>query len=897
MNDLLPGRGADLAAIHRFVDAATRDGGALLITGEPGVGKTVLLDAAARYGSAAGARILRTAGAASGGHARYQALDQLLAPLSDEFGAGDALRVALGLAGGPAPGRLRVSHETLDLLRRTGERRPLLVLVDAGEDLDEDSARVLTFVARRLAGSRVAMIFAGRAPWASGVLGRGGLPEHPVGPIDGEAAATLVERQHPGIAPHVRDRLVAEAGGNPQALLEYAAALTDGHRSGADPLPVPLPIGERARALTGAVLAEFPPATREVLLLAALEETGDLTAVRAAAGGADVLAALAPVVRRGHVTVDERARRVTFAHPLLRAAIVVHAVDLQLRRAHRALAAAWAHEPDRQVRHLAAAGGGADADLAERLRENAAAAIRRGATAAALDALTLAAETTPDPAQRNRWRLEAAFLRADLTGDLRHADRLLDDAGTAGADSLPLAVTVASVALNGDIASGAAHRVLVEAVEAYEHNTDADDPTLIAALHALVANCWFSAVPESWEPYERAAARLRPRPPADLEIAAAGLGNPVALTGRLLGELDAAVDALRAEDNPVVITRTALPCVYTDRLAACREPLTRVIRTGGTRVALHATTSYGLDLWQSGRWSELLELAADGVARCERYGYRRYRAILGGYHSALVAVARGDTGPGLAAATEMAATMTARGAGIGAHFAHQIRALAATGDGDHAEAFREATAISPAGTLAPYTPHALWVLLEVVEGALGAGRVPEARAHVEAMTTAGLAGISPRLAMVTAGCAAMVDDDAAAFERALAVPEGERWPFDLARVHLAYGRHLRRRRRPAAARAQLTSALEIFERLGARPWIRQAAGELRAEGRRGAAPDDDRILSPQERRVAELAAAGLSNKQIGERLGLSSRTVGNHLYRVFPKLGITSRAALRDALD
>jgi hypothetical protein len=162
MNDLLPGRGADLAAIHRFVDAATRDGGALLITGEPGVGKTVLLDAAARYGSAAGARILRTAGAASGGHARYQALDQLLAPLSDEFGAGDALRVALGLAGGPAPGRLRVSHETLDLLRRTGERRPLLVLVDAGEDLDEDSARVLTFVARRLAGSRGAMICAGR---------------------------------------------------------------------------------------------------------------------------------------------------------------------------------------------------------------------------------------------------------------------------------------------------------------------------------------------------------------------------------------------------------------------------------------------------------------------------------------------------------------------------------------------------------------------------------------------------------------------------------------------------------------------------------------------------------------------------------------------------------------
>ncbi|WP_127502400.1 LuxR C-terminal-related transcriptional regulator [Actinoplanes solisilvae] len=796
MNDLLPGRAGDLAAIHGFVDAATRDGGALLITGEPGMGKTVLLDAAARYGSAAGARILRTAGDEFGGNADYQALDQLLTPLHEGLAADAALRVALGLAGGPEPGLLRVSHETLDLLLRTGERRPLLVLVDAGQHLDGNSARVLTFAARRLAGSHVAMILA----WTS--LIRGGLRELALGPIDDEAAGRIIERRHPGIDPRVRDRLVTEAAGNPRALIEYADALTDDHRSGADPLPVPLPIGDRARAVTGVALAAFPPETREVLLLAALDEDGDLTAVRAAAGGGDVLAALSPVVRRGYVTVDERARLISFAHPMLRAAIVGHAAGLQLRRAHRALATAWAYEPERQGRHLAAAGGDADAMLTGPARESAAAARLRRATADA-----------------------------------------------------------------PQLATGPAHRLLVTAIEAYENNTDPDDPALIAALYALMVNCWLGAVPARWQAYER----LRPES-AGLQLVAIGLGNPVALTRRLLGEIDAAAAALGGEDNPDVITRTALACVYTDRLAACREPLARAI---GMRAGLHATMSYGLDLWQSGRWTELLELTAG-------------RALLAGYPAALVAVARGDS----TAADAMAATPP----GLGDHFAHQVRALAALGEGDHAAALREAASISPVGTLADYTPHALWVLLEVVEGALGAGRPADARAHVEAMTKAGLAAISPRLAMVTAGCAAMVDEDPAGFERALAVPEAERWPFDLARLQLAYGRLLRRRRQPVAARAQLTSALEIFQRLGARPWTRQATDELRAEGRQTAAPDDDRTLSPQERRVAELAAAGLSNKQIGARLGLSARTVGNHLYRVFPKLGITSRAALRDAL-
>jgi ATP/maltotriose-dependent transcriptional regulator MalT len=242
-----------------------------------------------------------------------------------------------------------------------------------------------------------------------------------------------------------------------------------------------------------------------------------------------------------------------------------------------------------------------------------------------------------------------------------------------------------------------------------------------------------------------------------------------------------------------------------------------------------------------------------------------------------------------------------RGAGITIQFAHHVRALVYLAGGDPDRAYHEAAAISPAGTLAPYRPHALWVLIDLVEAALRSGRVEEARAHVAVMVRERVGRLSSRLALVAAGCAAMVADGEeadAGFQRALATPGAERWPFDRARIQLAYGEQLRRTRRTATARTQLRAALETFERLGARPWARRAAEELRAGGTTApsAAPATIELNGP-ELRIAQLAAAGLSNRQIGEQLRMSHRTVGAHLYRIFPKLGITSRAALHGRLE
>jgi DNA-binding CsgD family transcriptional regulator len=224
------------------------------------------------------------------------------------------------------------------------------------------------------------------------------------------------------------------------------------------------------------------------------------------------------------------------------------------------------------------------------------------------------------------------------------------------------------------------------------------------------------------------------------------------------------------------------------------------------------------------------------------------------------------------------------------------------GQGEFEDAYQNSAAISPPGVLASHVPLALWVAMDLVEAAVRTGRHAEAAAHVTAIRDVGIAALSPRLALLaTASEAIAAPNDIAPglFQEALAVPGADRFPFDLGRVRLCYGERLRRARATTNSRAQLTAALEIFERLRARPWAARAAGELRAAGQadpRASLRGRDSLTS-QELEIAELAAAGLTNKQIGQRLFLSHRTVGAHLYQIFPKLGVTSRAALRDALD
>lgn len=906
----LIGRDRELEILTKFFEQAAAEGGAFLLVAGPGAGKTALLDAAADAAEQAGIGVLRAAGVEFEADLTYSGLHQVLLPLSGEFGRlsaahRDALNVALGYGEGPPPDRLLVSTATLTLLHRAAGARPMLMIIDDLQWLDRASATVLGFVARRLAASRIGFLAALR-PGAESFFERVGLPLYELGPLDDQAANALVGSCFPELAPRVRQRVVAEAQGNPLALLELPAMLSGAQRAAAEALPALLPLNRRLQGLFASRAADLPEPARYLLLLAALEGSGDVRVLHAAAGQHDIYD-LAPAEQAGLVRVSDSNRRLIFRHPLTRSAIVELSTSGDRRRAHRALAGQLADQPERQAWHLAEAAPGPDETIAGMLEDAAHRTLSKGDAVGAVASLLRAAELSPLRSDQSRRLADAAYVGAEVTGDLRSVSPLLDAARRADpklSGSLPAAVAASYFLLNGDGDVDAAHRLLAGAIRNYRSEHAAGDETLLEALNTLLSVCLFGGRPELWGPFDAAVARFAPKVPQLLMVASKTLSDPVRTAGPVLGQLDAVIAGLDFEADPTRIVRTGIAAFYVDRLAACQGALWRVVHDGraggavGSAIqALILLSYHGI---QSGDWDTAHRLAEEALQLCEARGYH-LSAWPARYCMALLAAARGDYNVTAAFTDQMIAWATPRGVRAAWHYSWHALALAALGQGAFEKAYQNAAAISPAGVLASHIQPALWVPMDLVEAAVRTDRHAQASAHVTAMRDAGITGLSPRLALLAAASEAIAgaDDDAPRlFDKALAIPGADRFPFDLARVRLCYGERLRRARATTGSRTQLTAALEIFERLGAKPWAARAASELRATGQtesrarqRGREP-----LTPQELEIAELAAAGLTNKQIGQRLFLSHRTVGAHLYQIFPKLGITSRAALRDAL-
>ena len=906
----LIGRDRELEILARFLEHAATDGGAFVLAGEPGAGKTALLDAAADAAEEAGTGVLRAAGAEFEADLAYSGLHQVLLPVFGQFerlGAThrDALNVALGYGDGPPPERLLVSTATLTVLLQAAAARPVLMVVDDLPWLDRASAGVLGFVARRLAGSRLGFLTALR-PGEESFFERAGLPQHELEPLDEQAANALVSSRFPELAPSVRLRVVAEAQGNPLALLELPAMLSGAQRAAAEALPVVLPLSRRLQALFASRAADLPEPARRLLLLAVLEGSGDVRLLHAAAGqqGIDDLA---PAEQAGLVRVSEGTGRLVFRHPLTRSAIVELSTSGERRRAHRALAAQLADQPERRAWHLGEAAVEPDEQIAGLLEETAQWTLRRADAVGAVSALLRAAELSPAGADRSRRLAQAAAVGAAFSLDTDTVSTLLSNAGEASPESatyLLTAVAAAFVLLNGEGDVITAHRLLSQAIEDQARPDRISDTGIFEAVSGLFLMCRLGGRPELWTSFHAAVSGFAPDVPKDLHLLGQTCADPVRTAAGVLPLVDAAIAGLRSETDHLRILTISSTAHFTDRQPGCREALWRVVREGrrGSGVAplITALDHLGLDAWLAGQWDQAQELADEGLELSLAHGYPLLTWSFR-YRQALIAAARGAYDGAHTLTDEMLRWAAPRRIGLAGLAAHHVRSVAALGRGDFEDAYQHATAISPAGVLASHVPLALWVLMDLVEAAVRTGRHTEAAAHVTAMRDAGIAAISPRLALLAAGSEAITAADDLApglFEKALAVPGADRFPFDLARVRLCYGERLRRARATTGSRAQLTAALEIFERLGARPWAARAAGELRAAGRTHprADPRERDPLTPQEREIAMLAAAGMSNKEIGQRLFLSHRTVGAHLYQIFPKLGITSRAALRDAL-
>jgi DNA-binding CsgD family transcriptional regulator len=908
----LNGRADELALIQEFLDRLPLVGGALMLLGEPGVGKTALLNAAFDAASRTGMRVLSAAGTEFEADMTFSTLHQALDPLRHTFAQlsgphREALNIALGLGEGSVPERLVVATATLALLREAATERPVLVVVDDLTWVDRASAKVMGFVARRLAGSRIGFLAAAR-PQEESVFDRAGVPSVELRPLDDEASATLVSTHFPALAPRARRTVLETAQGNPLALLEFGAALTQPRgRARQAPGPV-LSQSRRLQTLYAARIEQLPAPARSLLLVLSLDGSRDLRVLEGIAAAGRFRDQLAVVQEARLVYVDDGTERVEFRHPLIRGAAVELASDEERRRAHLALAAVFKNDPDRQAWHLSEAATAPNEPVAAQIEQAGRRSLRRGDAVGAVSALTRAARLSPAPADRGRRLAEAAYIGADVTGEVRGVSALLADADRTGVDqgaSLETASAAAFALLIGDGDVDTAHGLLVGAIEHRAETDDTIDTALEEALHTLLRVCYFGGRAELWEPLERALDRLGANAPAGVEIRAKTQGDPAVRAAEALPRLDAAISALARETDPTRIIRVATASSFVDRLPGCRQPLRRLVRDGRAGGSVSAVIGglilLGLDDFWTGQWDEAEDLCDQAVHLCVRHGYTLYTPSAR-HVQALVAAARGDYARVRSLTDVMLQFAAPRRIRSVQFAAWHARTLAALSRGDYEDAYQEAIKITVPGVLGSHNPYVLFAALDLVDAAARSNRSADGASHARLLQDVGIGQLSSRLMLAESGSAAIAADDETAiplFERALATPGIDRWPFDLARVQLAFGERLRRVRAARESRVPLIAALETFERLDAKPWAGRAEGELRASGQLGQANRgrDRASLTPQERQVAELAAAGLTNKEIGQQLFLSHRTVSGHLHRIFPKLGITSRAALRDGLS
>ncbi|HET6986957.1 MAG TPA: helix-turn-helix transcriptional regulator, partial [Kribbella sp.] len=504
---------------------------------------------------------------------------------------------------------------------------------------------------------------------------------------------------------------------------------------------------------------------------------------------------------------------------------------------------------------------------------------------------------------RSRRLIEAAYL-ASVTGQPDEVPRLLAEAGQAPDTPTGLVfATTAHLLTNQEGDVDAAYRLLTRALDDLDGAANGDRRYHDGILYTLLLVCLYSLRPEPWALLDKAMARFEPEAVVPFRLCHDAYVDPSRTADAIREGLAQAFAALPTDPAPWELMPLAFAAVAMDVLSDYRYLLTRMIdreRDGGTiAMVVPGLMLLCHDSYAHGQWDEAERLAQDGLDLAEVYGCHfwagQIRALL-----ASGAALRGNADLSRSRRTETTNWAAPRGMGVTEAYARSAGNLAAMGQGDFDEAMVQATRIAPPGAPSAGVPGR-WVVLDLVEAAVRSGHIDQARAHVAAAQQAGLHRISPRIALIVAGGAALTADDEAGalFEAALSIPDAARWPWEHARVQFAYGQWLRRTHDTAFARVQLNAALETFERIGAEGFAQRVRGELRAAGVASAAPRDLPVcpLTAQERQIAELAATGLTNKQIAERLFLSHRTVASHLHRVYPKLGVASRTALRVALD
>ncbi|MGP3921151.1 LuxR C-terminal-related transcriptional regulator [Nonomuraea sp. 10N515B] len=890
---MLHGRQAEQAVIGKLLEGRS---GALVVRGEAGIGKSALLESCV---ASARVRELRVTGVESEADLPFAALHLLLRPVVDHIEAlppqqAEALRGALGLGGATRGDRFLVGLATLSLLVELSAAGPVVCLVDDAQWLDGESADALLFAARRLHAEPVVVLFGAR----EGDFPARGLPELRLRALDTEAARKVLAEQAADLPPAVRDQVVAEAGGNPLALVELPRMLTAEQRRGAL-VPLSFSLGA-AQPVTDRVLTGFrdriaalPEATRCCLLVAALDHHDELDVLARAVGllGAS-LADFAEAERAGLVRVGLGG--VVFHHPLVRTAVLLGCDIAARMAAHRALAETV--DEDRRAWHLAAVTRQPDEEVAGKLESLALRARQRGGQTAVSAAYARAAELSADPAEAVR-RWTAAAEAAAEAGLWQRAGELVDKARRLGAESALHGLTQVRAKL--EIEAGRpleGVRLLLEGAEAID-----DLPVKLSLLSLAGFYTWASASHPDQLTLARRTEELCPD--GDGLAAVVRTFNHAF---RLILEGDAVTTLTyrmpdQAERIPFelrfIIAYQSMVRADLDGMLDGSAQIVQDCRAEGRLGRMpQAMTIFTIAQLLNGHHRSARSAVAAGLALAADVGQPQWGSYLAGVHAWLSAVA---------GAQEECAAMAEQAIRDAGHrrwmpgYCWAEYALAAL---DFGQGRYEAMLDRVDRAMSGPASHAfLWRYSwpDYIEAAVRVGDPQRARDQLRRYTEwAEATGRARPLAVLHRVRALLTPDSQAVglYERALALHAEGRQPFDQARTHLLYGEWLRRHKRRAEARTQLQTAMNAFDQLGAAPWSDRAAAELRATGL--SLPDHARttdplnVLTPQELQVVRLAVTGASNREIGAHLFLSPRTVASHLYKAFPKLGISSRAEL-----
>jgi DNA-binding CsgD family transcriptional regulator len=876
-------------------------GGAVLVRGAPGIGKSALLGDAARRAAEAGCAVVRVFGEQAGADVPYAGLQQLVHWIGahpDLLAEPQRSALALALGGGEAkvPDVFLVGLATLNLVVEAAARTPVVLVIDDVQWLDDPTISVLAFMARRVLTEPVLLLGAAREGYLSR-LGADELTTLPLPPLSDADAESLLDYLVPDLPPDVRRRVLAEAAGNPLALTELSRVVASGHTAPASELP----LTERLERAFTDRLATLPGPAGTLLRIAAVNDSPALAEIIAAARawtGAEIDPAdLDPAVSA--MLVDVIGAEVRFRHPLMRSAIHQSMTAGEQRAAHAVLAQVVpAGQEDRRIRHQAAATALPDESVAAKLAAAADRAARRGGVAAAVEALSRAAVLSEDPESRTERLLRAADFAVEL-GQRDTMGRLLDEAARSGL-SAQQQVKVAWLrgsfdeGLRQQTSNAATLTALAEEVAA-----SGDIALAVRIMWGAAQLCFWS------EPGARVRQRVldaaEKMPLDELDPWLIAILAYVAPIERGTVVMDRARRvAPQAGDDGRAYRMLSTGALLCGAFGLCREfsaAAAAPLRAEG-RLGLLARV-VGAEAWSAIVVGDLgaAIVACDESRRLARETTQHLMYALMTATAAKLAALRGETDRAVALAEEAEETGLPVGARPVLATALMARGLAALGDGRFGEAYGHFRRLHDPADPAFQIALRLTSLGDLVDAATHGGRTDEVGpivaelARIATQTPAPVLHADLRLAHALLAA----DDEAEALFEAALGADLTAWPLIRSRTELAFGEWLRRHRRTLESRDHLRAARDMFDALGAIPWGERARRELRAAGEvsRHRDPDARDQLTPHELQIAQLAAEGLTNREIGQRLYLSHRTVSSHLHRIFPKLGVASRSELR----